>query len=57
METAATRIPLGRLRRAPDGITEGVLEVDTLLRSCQPDSSAHYSPVYNRESSSWLPDS
>lgn len=58
MEAAATRSSLGRLRRAPNGITEEDLEVDTLLRSCLLDSSAPYSlrPEYNRESLSWLLD-
>ena len=55
---AATTISLERLRRPPDGITEEELDIDTLLRSCLPDSSAPYSlrPEYNRESLIWLLD-
>ncbi|HKW62492.1 MAG TPA: hypothetical protein VJN89_08115 [Candidatus Acidoferrum sp.] len=37
---------------------EEELEIDTLLHSCLPDSSAHYSlqPEYNKESLTWLLD-
>ena len=58
MAAAATRIPLSRRGRLPDDITEEELDIDTLLRSCLPDSSAPYSlrPEYSRESLIWLLD-
>ncbi len=58
VNSVATRIPLRRFHRPPDGATEEELDIDTLLRSCLPGCSADYSlrPEYNRESLGWLLD-
>ena len=58
IDAVAAKIPVGRQRRPPDGVTGEELEIETLLHSCLSISSECYSlrPEYNERSLRWLLD-